>query len=52
MRSEFSAEKPTPLGKEKFAGVVDVVGGNVVANLLPLVSGSHGIETRITEITE
>ena len=37
LRSDFSSEKPTPLGKERFAGVVDAVGGNVVANLLPLV---------------
>jgi len=43
LRSEFSAEKPTPLGKEKFAGVVDAVGGNVVANLLPLIKYNGGV---------
>jgi acrylyl-CoA reductase (NADPH) len=32
LRSDFSSD-PVPLGKEKFAGVVDAVGGNVVANL-------------------
>ena len=37
LRSEFSSDKPAPLGKELFGGVVDAVGGNVVANLLPQV---------------
>jgi len=43
LRSEFSGEKPPPLGKERFAGVVDAVGGNVVANLLPLVQYGGGV---------
>jgi len=43
LRSEFSGEKPAPLGKERFSGVVDAVGGNVVANLLPLVKYGGGV---------
>jgi len=43
LRSEFSAEKPAALGKERFAGVVDAVGGNVVANLLPLMKYGGGV---------
>lgn len=37
-RSELAADKPRPLGEQRYAGAVDTVGGTVLANVLPLVS--------------
>jgi len=43
LRGDFTNEKPAPLGKETYQGVVDAVGGVVVANLLPLIKYGGGM---------
>lgn len=35
--AEILPEKKKPLGKQKFAAVIDTVGGEILANLLPLI---------------
>lgn len=35
--AEILPEKKSPLGKQKFAAVIDTVGGNILAGLLPLI---------------